>query len=61
MDINKLQSFKEQYFWPHYVPNNVVIKAYKENEEMKKRYAILKNTKKTGLVEFMSINGKIIW
>lgn len=61
MDIKKLELFKEKYFWPHYVPHSAVIKAFKENEEMKKKYAILKNTKKTGTVEFMRINGKIIW
>ena len=58
MDINKLESFKEQYFWPHYVPNNVVIKAFKENEENKRKYAILKKSWKT--FELMKI-WKIIW
>lgn len=61
MNIKNLESFKEQYFWPYYVPHNEVIKKYNENEKMKKRYCILKNTWKTSTVEFIWIKWKIIW
>ena len=60
IDINKIQEFKEQYFWPYYVPHNEVIKKYNENENLKKRYCILKNSKQESSFEFMSLKWKII-